>query len=289
MIINLVKVGILNTHHLEKDNELIKESYDLLQEYGIDMTTFFRSLSKIIINDEVIKEKGQLLTKEEFVNYVIKYTISYKDKCDKLKPKLSCDQISKLLEMQSTNPHILSRYGIDQSMLNIQQEKSKNYENLCNTSNINDFENNKFKKILTWVDKYEARIIEDSKQSSNNQEGIKFKTNIFDKYNQFKINLNYHKPILENILKEDIPQIKSENNYHDIRRQIMNRFNPKFILRNYIAQKAIDKADVEDYSETERLLKVLSTPFDEHDEYAEFKYFDTSYQKATSFNVSCSS
>ncbi len=57
------------------------------------------------------------------------------------------------------------------------------------------------------------------------------------------------------------------------RRQRMNRVNPKFILRNYLAQIAIDQAvQQKEFGETERLFNVLRRPFDEQpgmDHYAQ--------------------
>ncbi|MGB2271670.1 MAG: protein adenylyltransferase SelO family protein, partial [Pseudomonadales bacterium] len=49
----------------------------------------------------------------------------------------------------------------------------------------------------------------------------------------------------------------------DERQQAMAATNPKFVLRNYLAQQAIEKADVGDYKELEQLAKVLTQPFDE--------------------------
>ena len=50
------------------------------------------------------------------------------------------------------------------------------------------------------------------------------------------------------------------------RRQHMNRVNPKYVLRNYLAQQAIDAALQGDHTETERLRLVLLKPFDEQPE-----------------------
>lgn len=47
------------------------------------------------------------------------------------------------------------------------------------------------------------------------------------------------------------------------RRARMHGVNPLYILRNYLAQKAIDAAESGDYSEVRRLHSVLSQPFDE--------------------------
>lgn len=43
--------------------------------------------------------------------------------------------------------------------------------------------------------------------------------------------------------------------------QTMNATNPRYILRNWIAQQAIEKAEKGDYSEVRRVLKLLQHPF----------------------------
>lgn len=47
------------------------------------------------------------------------------------------------------------------------------------------------------------------------------------------------------------------------RRERMNRVNPKYVLRNYMAQQAIDAAEQGDFSEVYRLLELLRNPYDE--------------------------
>jgi len=51
----------------------------------------------------------------------------------------------------------------------------------------------------------------------------------------------------------------------------MNNINPKFILRNYLAEIAIHKAeDEKDYSEIDVLFKILQQPFDEWPEFESY-------------------
>lgn len=68
----------------------------------------------------------------------------------------------------------------------------------------------------------------------------------------------------------------------------MQRSNPKYILRNYMAQLAIEKASqAQDYSEIDRLIKLLQSPFDEHPELAH--YAEPAPDWAKDIQVSCSS
>ncbi|MDP1692304.1 MAG: YdiU family protein [Burkholderiaceae bacterium] len=67
----------------------------------------------------------------------------------------------------------------------------------------------------------------------------------------------------------------------------MNRINPKFVLRKHLAQAAIERAQQGDFSETQRLLKILERPFDEQPEHA--TYADHPPAGAQQIEVSCSS
>ena len=65
-------------------------------------------------------------------------------------------------------------------------------------------------------------------------------------------------------------RLQSENNVDAERRERMMSVNPKFVLRNHIAQTAIEKAQNGDYEEVNILLEVLQKPFDEQPEMERF-------------------
>ncbi|CAL1264867.1 unnamed protein product [Larinioides sclopetarius] len=52
-------------------------------------------------------------------------------------------------------------------------------------------------------------------------------------------------------------------NYNKERIDVMKTNNPRFILRNYITQEAIEKAENGDYSSVRRLVKLLEKPYDQ--------------------------
>jgi uncharacterized protein YdiU (UPF0061 family) len=58
-------------------------------------------------------------------------------------------------------------------------------------------------------------------------------------------------------------RLLDETRAHDEREVAMRQQNPKYILRNYLAQQVILEAQSGDYEPMKDLLKVLQRPFDE--------------------------
>ena len=82
-------------------------------------------------------------------------------------------------------------------------------------------------------------------------------------------------------------RLNIENNNDDQRSSKMKQINPKYILRNHMAETAIKKAEDKDYSEIEHLFNLLQNPFDEQPENEHYTDFPPEW--AQEISVSCSS
>lgn len=71
------------------------------------------------------------------------------------------------------------------------------------------------------------------------------------------------------------------------RQAAMRAVNPRFVLRNYLAQEAIEAAENQDFTVLEQLAGVLARPFDEQPEAARFASLPPAW--ADEIAVSCSS
>ena len=83
-------------------------------------------------------------------------------------------------------------------------------------------------------------------------------------------------------------RLATEASVDENRRPRMNCVNPKYVLRNHLAQVAIEKAEKHrDFSEIDLLLKLLQHPFDEQPEHQAYAAPPPAW--ARGIEVSCSS
>ncbi|WP_455371878.1 protein adenylyltransferase SelO family protein, partial [Petrachloros mirabilis] len=82
-------------------------------------------------------------------------------------------------------------------------------------------------------------------------------------------------------------RLRVEDNPDEERLARMNAVNPKYVLRNYLAQQAIEKAQEKDFSEIDRLFNLLREPFT--DQPGMDVYADSPPNWGKHIAVSCSS
>ena len=100
-----------------------------------------------------------------------------------------------------------------------------------------------------------------------------------------------HAARIGNWLRSYIKRTQTDGTPDDLRRKRMNAINPKFVLRNYLAQLAIDEAELGDFSMVNELLELLRHPYDEQPGKEELaaKRPDWARQRAGCSMLSCSS
>lgn len=116
--------------------------------------------------------------------------------------------------------------------------------------------------------------------------------NLYEKFKNLKENSNPEKKTANDSalwsqwlkmyrlrLWKEVEQLDQEkrSSFSSQHLKLMNSYNPKFILRNYLAQNAIEKAEKGDYSEVYKLLEVLKSP------YADKTPFDGLYDQVIFF------
>ncbi|MGB1268972.1 MAG: protein adenylyltransferase SelO [Flavobacteriaceae bacterium] len=86
-------------------------------------------------------------------------------------------------------------------------------------------------------------------------------------------------------------RLSEERLSHQDRKLAMNKVNPKYVLRNYMSQLAIDAADKGDYSLIDELYTLLQQPYDEQPKYQKWfaKRPEWARHKVGCSMLSCSS
>ncbi|MGH1486314.1 MAG: protein adenylyltransferase SelO [Cellvibrionaceae bacterium] len=123
-------------------------------------------------------------------------------------------------------------------------------------------------------------------------------TLFFRKLCEFKTQGEENNPILTELFSQKekfkdwcdqyCARLKQEQSNDAERQSRMKKVNPKYIARNYLLQRAIEKAQREkDFEEINILFNLLQSPFDEHYDYEEYANPPPTWGKH--LEISCSS
>ena len=225
---------------MPEDKELIASLLEVMKQTGADWTNTFRHLSTIKIplaertkanqeketanEREKEKEKGNEKD-DDALRYLLNQGVSVEALKAKLVPSIPVDRLRKLIALAQSDPRLLMLAGItDPSILIGEIEKYNKLADLEGTTEESKREKDT-KLWVEWMERYRERLKKEVEDIRESEEAV--------------------------------------GKACALRVEVMNRNNPKYVLRNYIAQRAIEKAEKGDYSEARKVLKLLENPYDE--------------------------
>eukprot|EP00123_Amoebidium_parasiticum_P015669 comp23099_c0_seq2/m.37116 comp23099_c0_seq2/g.37116 ORF comp23099_c0_seq2/g.37116 comp23099_c0_seq2/m.37116 type:complete len:442 (-) comp23099_c0_seq2:123-1448(-) len=241
------KLGLQKS--IDGDEFLIASLLDTMLSTGADYTNVFRSLSRIIVQINGTESPEAKATHEGLLGYIM----TQLDNAGEMRSAMpyELDYLRVLSNFPSEHDVVIrSLTGKSLSYFQTRLTSVERATKLASTSPFQKEEEDR-QKWQQWIKWYQERV-------------------------QAEIDFSDTANLQETVRAHNAQRVTS-----------MNRTNPKFCLRNYMAQNAFEKARVGDFSELENLTKVLTRPFDEHEDMASNRYDRRA--SALRMCVSCSS
>eukprot|EP00744_Colponema_vietnamica_P013158 GILI01018458.1.p1 GENE.GILI01018458.1~~GILI01018458.1.p1 ORF type:complete len:696 (-),score=147.99 GILI01018458.1:178-2265(-) len=273
------KLGLLVES--EDDKQLVDSLLAVMEHTGADWTNTFRRLSKIspLGGPSAVSDAVSLLASGCYSSSVL---------ARKAEPQIPVRQLRSLLGIAQQQPAMLQVFGVTMDFLNEQVQKMERSQELRSMTPEAKQEADK-SKWESWIQSFRRRVAQDviaKLKLDLSPEQLQFAFGTDSSSASSAPSPNSPDPASSPLSKELQEAVK--RTLTD-RVSSMNSVNPKFILRNHLADYAIAKATGGDFGEVQRLLDVLTTPFDEREDMAEFKYDDIAPEPAFDICVSCSS
>lgn len=168
----------------------------------------------------------------------------------------------------NVNPTYLLMMGFDPEILDVEEAKLEKFNQIKETTEEQLKE--KINKLWKdWLEMYKKRL---------------------QKEKDFVLKKNDDKMDEETKGDAELDQSKTVQEFDKTRKARMDKVNPKFILRNYLAEEAIKLAEGGDYSKVETLLQLLLNPFEDKENIKKTKDYSKCRPRwAQNICVSCSS
>jgi len=237
--------------NLPDDKALLEDLFAAMQATGADFTNTFRCLSRVTIPPRGAEEPVSEGARDPVVEYILEQCWNLETMKAKNTPKIPLENLKVLIGLAQQDPRMLGMVGISNPMVLLQElQKHERAKELESLSEQDKVVQDRSRWSM-WMKKYKARL------SLEIEEGA----------------------TLEDRAEAEVRRAKG-----------MNGVNPKFILRNYMAQRAIEKAEADDFDEAQFVYELLSDPFTERSSlHGVFRYDTPPPSWATALCVSCSS
>lgn len=163
------------------------------------------------------------------LSYLVSQSASLHTKLAALAPKVPPQQLSMLMNLMRSHPQLFAGGAMEEQMsvINAEIERKKQREELSKMSQQQKEEQDR-QKWQAWLVRYHSALKTDSEAAA-------------------------------------AATGRSPQQLYEERRRVQNSVNPKYILRNWIAQTVIDAAEKGDYSLVRECLQRLRDPYDVDD------------------------
>jgi len=209
----------------KEDKALIEELLAIMHETGADFTDTFRGLARI---DDLRDEKCT----KSFLDWLLPGLPRPDQLAELQKSRMPFEQLQTMVMIGRQSPGILSQLGISPEVLLAEMRSRQRRRDLCEMSAPAKKAQDK-EKWSEWTHKYWQRLLHEVSQSAEKE-----------------------KPGQPS--EATVKEIETSQMH---RAKVMKRSNPHTVLRNYVAQSAIDAAEAKDFTEVRRVLELLQDPY----------------------------
>ncbi|GLC50161.1 hypothetical protein PLESTB_000349300 [Pleodorina starrii] len=210
----------------ETDETLVSELFAVMEETGADFTNTFRCLSRFPVPPPgTDPASAEVVEAGGVLDYLLTQVADVSTLVAAASPRIPANNLQMLVMLAGKNPELLHQMGLTPQMLNSELARLKRSEQLSKLSDADKRARDR-ERWAAWLASYGARL-----QS----------------------------------LAADAEAAGGGGFDSAARVAVMNGTNPRFILRNWIAQQAIERAEKGDFSEVARVYALLRNPFSEAD------------------------
>lgn len=101
------------------------------------------------------------------------------------------------------------------------------------------------------------------------------------------LDISIYRNFLEKWFSEYKKIVEEQNQDFYKMKELMKKTNPKYVIKNYMLQEAIQKAEQGDFSLVNDLLNIAQNPYEEHNEFE--RYANPTPLEHSNLQLGCSS
>ena len=236
------KLGLLVVEH-DDDNALLASFLDTLERSGADFTNCFRALSRVDVPASAAECVRPPQAFDPVLDYLLSQCASAENLLKRLRPVFHPSALARLQQLDAKQ---LGSFGLSQAVIQRETRRAARREALTSvppaTKRLGDAES-----WREWLRRYRLRLLLERQATMAEVAELDPTGETADSLAAAEA------AAAERAVAEAAAR----------RVAVMNRANPAFVLRQHLAARAVERAEVGDFSEVRSLLELLQRPYDD--------------------------